>query len=945
MKTSKKIISVLLAVMMILGTTSTAFAGTFDKYKTVDEIITQDSIADIAGNLIDKINNSKKDITGTVLRISFLFIKNDSLEAKIGDRDVTTLSDSALATILVSWLDENLPEWTKSLSENKYYTLIQSAAKTLLGITLNLNSTRDALSTLYDVTETSLIKTCGDLELLYKNGSSLEGIKKKSDIDVIYSLFQFLADNKALIAKAVKGQLDLGAVDTFASGTSDKINSKVNELLSKENLMDKLYKLVDGHAADGEFKNSAYASYTADQLIAAGLIRMIKNVDAKTVIISKSECDAALQLNFYGLLAKYGPEFLKNYKLKDGSSLIEKLNAFCNEYMGKLNAQDIDQDIKDRFSFTSFTDDDFNAIFDKITSDGILNQFNDICCLIAKHILSDAAYKELGLKEGTNTNLNDNFTKIFRYTLPALARIGDIGGFDFSGFKQETVDGMTLPQMGAAILKIFFPGWFKANFTDEAKDAVNNATSIDQLAVIAAKLALTNSDWIKFELSEPAKLDYAKIKSFDSENCKEAILKMGAEVAALTLDYNKSTTHFTLDANRDGWTYKNYLNAIVNWGVGFIKGLPAVIAKDTGFNNQDAFYKVNVVLNELVDFSFLDAGDTTFTLDIETLLFDKLLGNLFNLDFEGILNTFKKNENEGNILNGKIISGVISALDRIVTAMFEHNCEQTTVSETEKIDSCKTRENKYTYCKHNGHYMGTGKTLGAIEYNHDFGWVSAPGVDCKANYRCKNCGTPGTYKGEKDAVKYYPAKHNYVVDPSKTIPATATSNKFEVSVCTKCKSEKKTEIPGTMLQPENIKINTAPHIKVKNNTVVSDTSVNASAMLAASNATKAIDANGKDLTGTNAVGTGAKLVLVSGGKTVDTKEIAILGDIDGNGSITVSDARSVLRAAVNLDTLTGAKFIAADIDFNNSITVSDARSILRAAVSLDSPASWIANFK
>ena len=66
-----------------------------------------------------------------------------------------------------------------------------------------------------------------------------------------------------------------------------------------------------------------------------------------------------------------------------------------------------------------------------------------------------------------------------------------------------------------------------------------------------------------------------------------------------------------------------------------------------------------------------------------------------------------------------------------------------------------------------------------------------------------------------------------------------------------------------------------------------------------------------------------------------------LGDVDGNGEINVSDARLALRAAVKLDTLTGASFASADVDFSGDISVSDARLILRVAVKLDDPKDWI----
>ena len=76
MKTSKKIISVILAVIMVIGTASTAFAGAIDTTKSVDKLIEQENIANVAEYLLKSINNRKDDITGTVLRLAFLFLKN-----------------------------------------------------------------------------------------------------------------------------------------------------------------------------------------------------------------------------------------------------------------------------------------------------------------------------------------------------------------------------------------------------------------------------------------------------------------------------------------------------------------------------------------------------------------------------------------------------------------------------------------------------------------------------------------------------------------------------------------------------------------------------------------------------------------------------------------------------------------------------------------------------
>ena len=61
---------------------------------------------------------------------------------------------------------------------------------------------------------------------------------------------------------------------------------------------------------------------------------------------------------------------------------------------------------------------------------------------------------------------------------------------------------------------------------------------------------------------------------------------------------------------------------------------------------------------------------------------------------------------------------------------------------------------------------------------------------------------------------------------------------------------------------------------------------------------------------------------------------AMAGDVDGNGKITASDARRVLRHSASIELLSedGAK--AADVDGNGKITASDARKIMRESAGL-----------
>ncbi len=61
----------------------------------------------------------------------------------------------------------------------------------------------------------------------------------------------------------------------------------------------------------------------------------------------------------------------------------------------------------------------------------------------------------------------------------------------------------------------------------------------------------------------------------------------------------------------------------------------------------------------------------------------------------------------------------------------------------------------------------------------------------------------------------------------------------------------------------------------------------------------------------------------------------LMGDVDSTGTLTAGDARTILRAAVSLETLSSAKNTLADVDFDGMVSASDARMVLRASVGLE----------
>lgn len=93
-----------------------------------------------------------------------------------------------------------------------------------------------------------------------------------------------------------------------------------------------------------------------------------------------------------------------------------------------------------------------------------------------------------------------------------------------------------------------------------------------------------------------------------------------------------------------------------------------------------------------------------------------------------------------------------------------------------------------------------------------------------------------------------------------------------------------------------------------------------------------LDGNGNAIEDTKAVPTGATLKHTATG-TVYT--VIILGDVNMDGIVNASDARSTLRVSARLDSFTSMQEIAAKVSGKSTLSAADARTILRVSAKLD----------
>ena len=918
MKKTTKIISVILSLLIIVSAIPISASGSAlnaSSYDTAESIITGNGLYGVIDYIVTNLNNINNDAIGSLLKLYYLIKNDDGINAIIGDRDISQLSNSDSAKILVDWLDADiLPEIWKSIEDN---TVIQTINNSIPGLSVDLGSVQDVYNTLaqfndFGIKTVLATNVLGDLKNI--DVSALNNITVKgNELNAVKKLFTFLKDNLSSTKAALNGEFDLGTMNEFVADYLEPF-TQLGLLIKSA-----IYKLIDPNAAIGKFGKdemggdwgkSAYSSYSADQLIVSALLKVINKYDDETVV-SKSEANEALDLSFYGLLSKYGPILCKNFA-----------DAFVNDtfqaFVESLN--DVAPELRAQFKETIpiIDENSFKDVFENASYEGLIERINDITVKFCELVLTRSVYDQLGLIKGDNSNLNANLIKICRYILPLLIKNEGLMGYSIPEEIKENYATMDASELAAYVIKPFFGILF---YNSDYK-TVNSADSIADLCVLAAYYFATsgiiNSDYdfsaIAAEIFEAS----GSIKDLRNDECTTLIFKTVTGIVAGYLKSNADKYHFNISL--DGADWKNVINQISNWALDFFKGLPAVSVKHDirTQNDYGPFYKINVILNELFDFSFLNnVNDATFTLDLNTLFSNAVIGNIYSFDFESLLSVFEKNNGSDNILSGKIISSVLKASDRIITALFEHTCNRASKSDTHPAAGTKqcthTVTDTYDYCKTCGAYfskLSKENKLAQSAQTHEYKTISSEQITidgsttvCKIQTRttkvCQKCGdtvaitTSAAHKNQQTGI----------------IPATCSEYGKRIITCAVCNYEQITDISS---QPPTGKHTWDGGEILKEATETEEGSILYTCTVCGATKTEIID-------------------------KIHVGPVYKLGDVSNDYSITAEDARLALRRAIDLESFAvdSAEFLAADVNRDGKVTAADARLILRRAVSLE----------
>ncbi len=704
MKMSKRVLAIALSLVMMISLIPMSFAAKRET-TSVEAYIAPANLGVVAETLLKDLGVRAKKFAPAALALVFKLAGPMKEQAAAdGIEDAYTASTEELCKSLIKFADAKLAELDLNSQIGSYSGLIGA-----LGIDVkDLNSVNGFFTALYTALNKTInsSRTWGDLADL--NEKSLGRASGRNTVvmqttdkvatpnyDMLNGLFGFLSDNAGVIGKIVSKGLDLGSMNgtikTFAKMDAEQtVNDIVKNIpaLIKELIYDNLLAVKNEEGdPDPAYKDSAYASYTVDELLASALINLVNTGNSKNAAaVAKADASAATDMTLYELIGAYADKAIANFAIDPLNNSLKDVikNAISGDAELKATVEKIlNMDYK-------FTDKTFN--FASYAQSGLFENLNNIAVTIFNTMLTDGAKKAIALEAGDNTKLTSNLTKLCKYALTTLSTYngGNIGGFDFSKYTAEAVEKLSLEDMAVSVLGLFMNAWY-------GKNLPASVTTLEQLAAWAEYNAIDKWYCEKYPQYRSV-LEAKKALVFDGDEVLtgktqaywyNSMAEIGMDLAEWVLDYiSKEGTIKTFTPAGSDWVAK--ADNVVDWALNYIDGFPAITdelkATEAAYPEADTFveygpfYKANVILNDLFPLSFINnAGDGYFPVDIEKLFFDQLLPSITDFTLDKFADAFKANDKADNPFNQPLLKGTVSFIDKLIFSLFEYDANSAPV--------------------------------------------------------------------------------------------------------------------------------------------------------------------------------------------------------------------------------------------------------------------------
>ena len=678
MKKTRKLLSVFLAFVLVLGTMSTAFSASAAEYYKVKDF---------------------------------------------------RLNAEQSATLLLDYVDDMLADMAATDANGGR---LQVEIPVLGDILIDYSSIDSALSTVYSTLDNykwglGLLGDAGDLKF-----DMLKGVQRSGgDLELVYALLDFLSANSGIIVKALDGSLSLGAANTFidvneeianmiseqTGGQAKDIPGMIRYFLYDAMLSGKLgYPATMSEAglstADEILNTFLNAYLTTDATTDFNGKALLPSLAGKINVSSGSVYDFLAQAieaaytdlaqtpfnnDIKALLLEYACGAVKTdvtatvtdeQKALVAESDTNPATALTSSGFAAVDGGYLFRSGEEYFLFDTSAVNSMYEVFDfnyklpetldMIADDGTMtSKINDILGTVVTTVLSDKYDSAVNWQMGGNDLLVTNLANTAKAILPVCP-----DSF-FEGFlDQATIDQIKNPAADADPMELinYFVNVLVQVLVPDVRSELADADSFMEVgAVVANHYAKTVSPTIDYS-DEIYNGD--KIADKTDEEWVDMLMDLGMETAVYYLDLS---TNFDVDTDKmaeyktaaasAGVTLADFLlDDVVDWAFSYADGVFAAgdeLAGERGvYDGNGGWYKLNVIINDMFPLQFLNgtSENSEFAVDIEYAM-NEMISKALNLDVAGAVAVIARNNNEGNVLNDTPVTAILKVVQGLINSI------------------------------------------------------------------------------------------------------------------------------------------------------------------------------------------------------------------------------------------------------------------------------------
>ena len=639
------------------------------------------------------------------------------------------LSAEESATLLLDYADEMLADLAASDSNGGK---LEVSIPVLGDILIDYSSIDNALSTVYSTLDNyswglGLLGDAGDLEF-----GMLEGVQRSNgDLNVVYTLLDFLDQNSGIIAKAVDGSLSLGAANTFIN-VNDEISGMISDLT--EGQASDIPGMIRYFLYDAMLSNklgypatmSEAGLSTADEILNTFLNAYL-TTDATTDFNGKAllpSLNGQLDINSGSVYDLLATALTAAYQDLAQTPFNNDIKALLLEYACGATKTEITDTVTDEqkalvaesetnpataltssgfaavdggylfrsggqyFMLDTSTVNELYQVFDFgyalpaeynfVAEDGtITSNLNNIIGMIVKTVLNDTYEGQVNWQDGGNELLVNNIANTAKVILPLCP-----DSFFESFLDQETIDQIKNFDDTAEPMELinYFVNILVQVLVPDVQDELADADEFMEVgAVVANHYAKTVAPTIDYS---DKIYNGDAIADLTDQEWVDIILDMGMEVAVYYLDLytnidvdTDTMTEYKATAESAGVTLADFLlDDVVDWAFSYADGVFAAgddLAGERGvYDNGGGWYKLNVIVNDIVPLQFLSgtSENSEFAVDMEYAM-NEMISKMLNLDVAGAIEVIAKNDNEGNVLNSTPVTAILTVVQSVINSI------------------------------------------------------------------------------------------------------------------------------------------------------------------------------------------------------------------------------------------------------------------------------------